>query len=54
MSKKTVEVTIPPKEEDEPELPPDTLAILEEFLQNKNERNCSELRFFEEDWVSII
>lgn len=32
------------------ELPPDTLAILNEFLQSRIEKKSDD---FEEDWVSI-
>lgn len=41
-------------EDDPVELPADTLAILSEFLQNKQEQESSETGkdIFEEDWVS--
>lgn len=41
--------------EDEISLPPDTLAILAEFLENKKKQEYieSNQNIFEEDWVKI-
>lgn len=41
------------EQDDDPvELPPDTLAILNEFLQNKNKQTSLECEdMFEENWV---
>lgn len=54
MSYQTIEDinSIKDEDEDKPKLPPDTVAILEEFLLQKNERKKQEV--FEEDWVCFI
>lgn len=40
------------EDKDPVELPPDTLAILQEFLQNKDKQSSSECEeMFEENWV---
>lgn len=40
------------QDDDLVELPPDTLAILNEFLQNKdNQKSLESEDVFEEDWV---
>lgn len=41
-------------DDDPVELPPDTLAILNEFLQNKDKKKASECDMLEEDWVRYI
>lgn len=43
------------EDEDSVELPPDTLAILQEFLKNKDKQTNSECEeMVEEDWVHIF
>lgn len=43
------------RDDDPVELPPDTLAILQEFLQNQNMQKSLESEdMFEENWVKSI